>query len=53
MAVRSFGPSIGYHGCDQETANAVLVGANYLLIESILCMVVHRIDQQGNEHDWT
>lgn len=29
-AVRSFGPSIGYHGCDQETANAVLARGDNL-----------------------
>lgn len=39
MGVRSFGPSVGYHGCDQETADAVLLRG-----ENLKASI--------NEYDW-
>lgn len=39
VSVRSFGPSIGYHGCSQETADAVLLRGENL-------------KPSTNEYDW-
>ena len=39
MGVRSFGPSVGYHGCDQETADAILLRGENLRAST-------------NDYDW-